>query len=104
MTLRTYEPITVRLSPGTVPTSFRWRGLDVHIDVIDRIWRKPHQSQRDQRLYRIRSRGCTFVLHHDRLVGRWTVVRAPLRYRCGLILSEFVERNFHSRRAARLPI
>ena len=104
MTLKTHESITVRLSPTRVPVSFRWRGFCIHIDFIDRIWRKSHRNPRDQRLYRVRSRGFTFVLHHDRLVDRWTVVRSPLRFRCGLMLSEFAERFVHSRRTAGAPV
>ena len=104
MTLHPYKPIFVRMSAANVPISFRWRGLDYRVDFIDRIWRQAHGRQRDQRLYRVRSRRYTFVLHHDRLVGRWTMIRSPWRVRFGLFIAEFVERTVVARRASGMPM
>jgi len=86
------DPVSVRMGGANVPISFRWRGLDFHVDVIDRIWRQPHGRRHDQRLYRIRSRRRTFILHHDRRLGRWTLVKSPWRVRFGFALSSLVTR------------
>ena len=93
MTSKSYEPVSVRIGAANAPISFRWRGLDFRIEIIDRIWRQSHDRRRDQRLYRIRSRRRTFVLHHDRHVGRWTLIKSPWRIRFGLALSSLAARR-----------
>ena len=87
MTSKSCEPISVRIGAANVPISFRWRGLEFRIEIIDHIWRQSHDRRRDQRLYRIRSRRRTFVLHHDRCIGRWTLIKSPWRIRFGLALA-----------------
>ena len=94
MTSRPFDPVSVRIGSANAPISFRWRGLDFHVDLIDRIWRQSHDRRRDQRLYRIRSRKRTFILHHDRYIGRWTLIKSPWRIRFGLALSNLAARNF----------
>jgi hypothetical protein len=39
----------------------------------------------------VHSRRYTFVLHHDRSIGRWTMLRSPLRIRLGLTISTVVQ-------------
>ncbi len=86
------EPVFVRLDAANVPVSFRWRGLVFHIDVIDRVWRQSRDRRRDQRIYRVRSDRRSFVLHHDRRLDRWTVVKSPWQVRFGFTLSGFAAR------------
>ena len=84
------EPVTVRTSASNTPVSFRWRSVEYRIDYIDRIWRQAHGRPRDQRRYRVRSCQNTFVLHHDRAVGRWSMLRSPLRVRIGFGITSFL--------------
>lgn len=84
------EPIQVRLNRWHTPYQFRWRNGIYPIDSIERIWRYSKGKMKGQRLYRIRSRGKTFLLHYDRSRNRWALVRSPLRIRLGLTLSRLV--------------
>lgn len=93
MTAKPCEPVAVRMGSANVPISFRWRGFDFHVDVIDRIWRQAPDRRRDQRTYRIRSRKRTFVLHHDRRIDRWILIKSPWRIRFGLVLANLMTRK-----------
>ena len=81
------EPIQVKLNHWRTPYQFRWRNATYPIDCIDRIWRHSQGEMKGQRLYRVRSRGKSFLLHYDREKNRWTLVRSPLRVRPGMTLS-----------------
>ncbi|HEY52384.1 MAG TPA: hypothetical protein G4N94_02900 [Caldilineae bacterium] len=93
MTPKPCEPVAVRIGSANVPVSFRWRGLEFRVDLVDRIWRQPPERQRDQRLYRIHSRRRTFILHHDRRINRWTLIKSPWRVRFRFVLSSLVARK-----------
>lgn len=80
------EPIAVQTNRFGAPSRFFWRGRAYPIEAIDRIWRHPHGGQRGRRLYKIRSRGRTFLIRFDQRLNRWSLVRAPWRTRLGLAI------------------
>ena len=87
-----YEPIIVHANRFGAPGQFLWQGKAYHIDVIERIWRKPQGQRGQQRLYQVRSRGKSYVLHLDLRLNRWSLVRAPWRTRLGLAVERLAAR------------
>ena len=87
MNKKTYERISVYLNQAKAPLSFRWRGRVFKVDAIERIWRNSYGNRQGQRYYRIRCRNRSFLLHHDQVRNRWSVVTSPWRTRLGLTLS-----------------
>ena len=75
-----------------MPARFFWRGRSYRIDSIERVWRSGLAEPVGQRLYRIRSAQRTFLLAHDRRLGRWAVVRSPWRMRISLALNSLATR------------
>jgi hypothetical protein len=86
-----FESIIVHTNREGAPARFLWRGRAYPIEGIERIWRHAHGRQRGLRLYKVRSRGRTFLLRLDQRLNRWVLVRAPWRTRLGLA----VERLAH---------
>ncbi len=92
MTSMPYEPIIVQTNRFGAPGRFLWQGRAYTIDAIDRIWRRPHGAERGRRVYKVRSRGKTFLLQFDQRLQRWTILRAPWRTRLGLAVERLAAR------------
>ena len=87
-----FEPVIVQTNRFGAPGQFRWQGKNYHIDIIERIWRRPQGRQSGLRVYRIRSRGRRYTLRYDQRLHRWWLVRAPWRTRLGLAVERLAAR------------
>lgn len=88
----TYEHIVVQTNSFGAPGRFYWQGRSYHIDTIERIWRSSPGKRRGTRVYKVRSRNRSFLLHYDRRLQRWTLMRAPWRTRLGLSIERLAAR------------
>ncbi|HID33813.1 MAG TPA: hypothetical protein EYP25_04470 [Anaerolineae bacterium] len=87
-----HEPVIVQTNRFGAPGRFYWQGRAYTIDGIDRIWRRPHGIERGRRVYKVRSRGKTFLLQFDQRLQRWSIMRAPWRTRLGLAVARLAAR------------
>ncbi len=78
--------------PQGAPRRFWWRGQPFRVDAIERIWRSAQGKPRRQRFYRVRCGDQAFLLRHDCIDDRWSVVRSPWRARFGLALADLARR------------
>ncbi len=92
MSQNKYDRIVVQINSFGAPGRFYWQGRSYHIDTIERIWRSSPGKRRGMRVYKVRSRNRSFMLHYDRRLRQWSLLRAPWRTRLGLSIERLAAR------------